>query len=361
VGIAYDTTGEPLAHLGGLLATGLADMSSDPAILDRSGRWAVVLTYEGELTCARFTDWRPAPLRSDRRWRGPGVGEWSSSLDRDAYVAAVTETRERIAAGTVYQANICRVLSAPLPAGHNDVLPLAVLLAERHHAPYGGLVRLPEQGVQVATASPELFLRREGRRVASSPIKGTGRTVADLAPKDVAENVMIVDLVRNDLSRVCEAGSIAVQDLLAVEKHPGLVHLVSTVTGRLTADAGWPELLDATFPPGSVTGAPKSSALTTIADLEVGPRGPYCGAVGWVDADTGQGELAVGIRTFWTADDRLLFGTGAGITWGSDPEREWMETELKADRLIGLASLHADDATWEGLDEDLGQRGSARP
>ena len=345
MGNAYDTAGEPLAHLGGMLATGLAEVSADPAVLDRSGRWAVVLTYEGELTCARFRDWRPAPLHSARQWRGPDIGNWATSLDREAYIAAVAETRERIAAGTVYQANICRVLSAPLLDGETDLLPLAARLAERHHAPYGGLVRLPEQGVQVATASPELFLRREGRRVVSSPIKGTGRTAADLTPKDVAENVMIVDLVRNDLSRVCEAGSIAVEDLLAVEKHPGLVHLVSTVTGRLAGKAGWSDLLNAAFPPGSVTGAPKSSALTTIADLETTARGPYCGAVGWVDADTGEGELAVGIRTFWAAVGRLHFGTGAGITWGSDPEREWMETELKAERLIGLASSHADDGT----------------
>ncbi|HSI94084.1 MAG TPA: chorismate-binding protein [Jiangellaceae bacterium] len=330
--------GQPLAHLGGQLATGLAEVSDDPRVLDGGGRWAVVLTYEGELTCARFTDWRQAPLPPARRWIGPPAGEWTTSLDRAAYIAAVAETRERIAAGTVYQANICRVLSAPLPDGSADLLPLAALLAERHHAPYAGLVRLPEAGVQVATASPELFLRRDGRRVTSSPIKGTGRTVGDLVPKDVAENVMIVDLVRNDLSRVCETGSVAVSDLLAVEKHPGLVHLVSTVTGLLAGGMGWPELLAATFPPGSVTGAPKSTAVRTISELEPVPRGPYCGAVGWVDADTGQAELAVGIRTFWTSGGTLRFGTGAGITWGSDPEREWTETELKAERLVGLAS-----------------------
>ncbi|MGH9252506.1 MAG: chorismate-binding protein, partial [Acidimicrobiales bacterium] len=120
--------------------------------------------------------------------------------------------------------------------------------------------------------------------------------------------------------------------------YPGLVHLVSTVTGRLEPGHGWRDLVEATFPPGSVTGAPKSTAVTTIADLEPIPRGPYCGAVGWVDADTGEGELAVGIRTFWVDEGWLRFGTGAGITWGSDPGKEWTETELKAGRLIGLAS-----------------------
>ncbi len=116
------------------------------------------------------------------------------------------------------------------------------------------------------------------------------------------------------------------------------MHLVSTVTALLADGHGWSELLAATFPPGSVTGAPKSSALRIIGELEPAPRGPYCGAIGWVDADRGRGELAVGIRTFWVRDGELRFGTGAGITWGSDPGREWAETELKAARLIGLAS-----------------------
>ena len=336
------SAGEPLAHLGGRLATGLVELSDDPRVLDGGGTWAVMVTFEGSVTCARFSSWRPVPLPASPPWRGPDPGAWVSSLDHDSYVAAVSETRERIAAGTVYQTNICRVLSVPLPGGHADLVPLARRLAERHDAPFGGLVQLPQAGVRVVTASPELFLRRDGRQVASAPIKGTGRTVGDLTAKDVAENVMIVDLVRNDLSRVCETGSIAVRDLLTVEKHPGLVHLVSTVTGRLAHGAGWADLMAATFPPGSVTGAPKSSALQTIADLETAPRGPYCGAVGWVDADAGRAELAVGIRTFWVSDGRLRFGTGAGITWGSDPEREWRETELKAERLVGLASAEPD-------------------
>jgi para-aminobenzoate synthetase component 1 len=139
---------------------------------------------------------------------------------------------------------------------------------------------------------------------------------------------------------VCVPGSVTVPDLCVVEKHPGLVHLVSTVRGELRPDTGWPGLLAAAFPPGSVTGAPKPSALRIIGELETAPRGPYCGGIGWVDADRGTGELAVGIRTFWA--DRgagaLRFGTGAGITWGSDPEREWRETELKASRLLAIAS-----------------------
>lgn len=247
--------------------------------------------------------------------------------------------REHIAAGEVYQANLCRVLSAPV-APDADVDALTALLARGNPAPYAGTIRLPGHGVETATASPELFLRRDGRVVESGPIKGTGRTEADLLDKDYAENVMIVDLVRNDIGRVCATGSVSVPDLCAVEKHPGLVHLVSTVRGELRADAGWPELLDASFPPGSVTGAPKSSALRIIDALETAPRGPYCGGIGWVDADRGTAELAVGIRTFWIdrAEGVLRFGTGAGITWGSDPEAEWRETELKAARLLAVAS-----------------------
>ena len=332
----YDAA-KPLAHLGGRLATGLLETSDDLGVLDGSGRWAVVVTYEGAVTCARFADWPTAPLPDAPAWRGPGRDAWTSSLDRTSYVAAAEEIRSRIAAGTVYQANLCRVLSARLRGGP-DLLPLTRTLAERHDARYAGVIRLPEAGVYVASASPELYLRRRGDRVASAPIKGTGRSADDLSEKDVAENIMIVDLVRNDLSRVCATGTVAVEGLLSTQAYPGLVHLVSTVTGRLEPGRGWRDLIEATFPPGSVTGAPKSTAVTTIADLEPVPRGPYCGAVGWVDADTGEGELAVGIRTFWADEGWLRFGTGAGITWGSDPGKEWAETELKAGRLIGLAS-----------------------
>ncbi|WP_199549830.1 chorismate-binding protein [Streptomyces sp. N35] len=329
----------PMARLGGLIATDLRDVTSDPAALDSTGFWAVSADFEGRLVCARFGDVREAPPVRTGRWQGPSADAWTSSLDRAAYTAGVRRIREHIAAGEVYQANLCRVLSAPVGADA-DVDALTAELAHGNPAPYAGTIRLPQHGVEIATASPELFLRRAGRIVESGPIKGTGRTEADLLDKDHAENVMIVDLVRNDLGRVCATGTVTVPELCVVEKHPGLVHLVSTVRGDLAEGAGWPELFAATFPPGSVTGAPKSSALRIIEDLETAPRGPYCGGIGWVDADRGAGELAVGIRTFWIdrAEGVLRFGTGAGITWGSDPEREWQETELKASRLLAVAS-----------------------
>ena len=326
------------AYVGGCLATGLVEVSHDPSVLDGSGWWAVVGTFEGRWTLVRFARVRPSPPpRAHRPWHGLARDAWTSSLSHDDYRDGVASVRSLIAAGEVYQVNLCRVLSAVL-APQQPLDGLADLLRVSNPAPHAARVCVPEAGVDVVSASPERYLRRDGQRVCSSPIKGTGAAADDLTAKDVAENVMIVDLVRNDLGRVCATGSVTVDDALAVEQHPGLVHLVSTVRGRLRDGVGWSGLLDATFPPGSVSGAPKSSALRAIAALERRERGPYCGAVGWVDADRLEGELAVGIRTFWREDDMLHFGTGAGITWGSDPDREWRETELKASRLLGLAA-----------------------
>ena len=324
----------PLARLGGMWASELVEVADDPAVLEGSGRWAVVLPYDGPPAFLRFARWEPQPPSGAiAQWRGPR-GPWTTSLDEAAYCRAVEAIREAIAAGADYQANVCRVMSAPATQG-DDVAALHLQLESGNPAPYGGFIRVPQAGIEIATASPELFLERQGRTVVSGPIKGTGRTQADLTAKDRAENIMIVDLVRNDLSRSC--GSVEVPELLAVEPHPGLVHLVSRVRGTLDVGAGWPALLDGAFPPGSVTGAPKSSALRLIDEVETASRGPYCGAIGWVDADEGTGCLAVAIRTFWIVDGMLRFGTGAGITWGSDPAAEWRETELKAARLVRLA------------------------
>ncbi|GGO79562.1 anthranilate synthase [Nonomuraea cavernae] len=324
------------AHVAGLLATGLRDVTTDLAALDGEGWWAVVVDFEGKATCARFDRVRPAPLPAPRRpWHGPRPEQWRSSLDRAAYERGVQAIRDEIERGEVYQANLCRVLTAPVP-GDADPLALAARLATGNPAPYSAVIQVP--GLSVVSASPELYLSRDGDVVESRPIKGTGVTAADLLDKDYAENVMIVDLVRNDLGRVAAVGSVEVPELCVVEEHPGLVHLVSTVRAKPAPGVGWPELFAATFPPGSVTGAPRSSASRIINRLEAEPRGPYCGAVGWVDADRRRAALAVGIRTFWISASEIRFGTGAGITWGSDPAREWLETELKASRLISLAS-----------------------
>lgn len=329
----------PLAVVGGWLLTDLADVTSDLAALDGTGTWAVVLPFSGPPVCARFRSRRPARPWPGAPWPGVpgGLGAWRSSLDAPAFRAGVATIREAIAAGDVYQVNLTRRLSAPAPPGA-DVAALGAALAAGHPAPFSAVVRLPAQGVHVASASPERFLERDGDRIWSSPIKGTAATPAGFLPKDRAENVMIVDLVRNDLGRVCEWGSVTVPALCAVEAHPGLVHLVSTVEGRLRPGAGWAEAVPATFPPGSVTGAPKLAALEVIRALEPVDRGIYCGAVGWVDADARRGALNVAIRTFWLDEGEIHFGTGGGITWDSDPDGEWAETELKAGRLLPLAS-----------------------
>ncbi len=326
-----------LAVVGGRLCTELVDVTDDLAALDSAGFWAVVLPFDGPPVCARFARVRPATPWPGRPWQGPARDAWRSSLDRDAYVAGVVSIREAIAAGDVYQVNLCRVLAAPLPRGA-DVAALGAALAEGNPAPYSAVVRLPSAGVHVASASPERFLRRDGDVVESKPIKGTAATPDGFLAKDRAETVMIVDLGRNDLGRVCEHGSVTVPGLLEVEHHPGLVHLVSTVEGRLRPGLGWADVVGATFPPGSVTGAPKLAALSVIDRLEPASRGVYCGAVGWVDADRRVGDLNVAIRTFWFDDGEVRFGTGGGITWDSTPDGEWEETELKARRLLRVAS-----------------------
>lgn len=326
---------EPLFAAGGILATDLLEVSNDLSDLERPGFWAVVGTFEADWTLARFGQVHRAPLPSGRdEWIPITHANWQTSLGQLQYEAAVETVREEIAKGTVYQVNICRVLSAPMTPAH-DLLSLANLLQEGNPAPHSAFLRLP--GLEVASASPELFLSRDGDTLLSSPIKGTGVAASDMGQKDAAENIMIVDLVRNDLGAVCRTGSVEVPRLLGVEQHPGLFHLVSDVQGSLLDGVTWREIFGATFPPGSVSGAPKSSALRLISELETAPRGPYCGAIGWIDGQ--RASLAVGIRSFWHEMDRVLrFGTGAGITWGSDPRREWEETELKAARLIGLAS-----------------------
>ena len=328
------------AWLGGMLAEGLVEATDDPSALGTGGWWAVVVTFEGEYRLWRFARTRPAAVVPPALTWAVQARPWRASLDRDAYLKGVTDIRARIREGEVYQVNLCRVLATD-ERPDDDPWALAAALAAGNPAPYAGVIDVPATAMlprtRLVTASPELGLSRDGDTVASGPIKGTASSAGLLLPKDHAENVMIVDLVRNDLQRVCRPGSVEVTGLLRTEQHPGLVHLVSTVRGRLVSGTAWPELLQAVCPPGSVSGTPKSSALTAIRELEPVSRGPYCGLVGYVDADAGCASLAVGIRTFWWAEGELRFGTGAGITWGSDPEQEWQETELKARRLLGLA------------------------
>ncbi len=338
----------------------------------RAGFWVVVADFEGDGRAWRFADvvrddaaGPGGDLRWGRGrepWAGP-TGPWRSSLDEAQYRAGVEAVRARIRAGDVYQVNLCRVLEADLGGCAGDEPAAGALgarLAAGNPAPFAGGIQVPHGGplppVWLVSASPERFCSVADGRVASGPIKGTAPTAEGLTTKDAAENVMITDMVRNDLQRVCEPASVEVTALLAVEHHPGLVHLVSTVVGTLLPEAGWADVLAATYPPASVSGAPKLAALEVIRELEPVPRGPYCGAFGWIDGDAGRAELAVTIRSFWWTPEeggRLRFGTGAGITWDSNPGAEWAETELKAARLVTLAAGASGSCQAGGATERL--------
>lgn len=332
-GLAED---EPFFWMGGRLAFGLEEISHDPARLDTPGFWAAFSTFEGEWTCVRFARVVAGSLPEINEDWQPVTSVWKSSLSEGEYVDYVKEIREQIAQGWVYQVNACRQVNAPM--ADQSLLPLMHDILKKNPAPYASYLRL--SNIEIASASPELFLERDGSKVISAPIKGTKLPGSDEIPfgsKDTAENIMIVDLIRNDLGRICKIGSVSVPKLLETQPHPGLSHLVSHVEGSLRDAITWPEIAYGLLPAGSVSGAPKSSAVSTISQLEGLPRGPYCGALGWVEGQRALFSLA--IRIFWSEKDAVLrFGTGAGITWGSDPEGEWEETELKARRLIAIAN-----------------------
>ena len=316
-------------------------------VLDPSGPTELVGDGPGRELLERAL-WR-ARARDPEPVALPGLGGWSTSLDEEAWTRGVEEILELLRAGECYQVNLTRRLTVDRAA---DPVDLFIALARHNPAPHAGLVALgdasdPSRGstldVAVVSASPERFLSLDGRHVETRPVKGTGSDAARLAAsaKDHAENVIIVDLARNDLGRVCEYGSVQVPRLFDIEEHPGLFHLVSTVTGRLRPDVGISDLLRATFPPASVTGAPKPRVLQVIEDLEPVPRGAYCGAIGWVDTEARRADLAVAIRTFAVHAGGTDFGVGAGITADSNPADEWAETELKAARLLALAGRDA--------------------
>lgn len=317
-----------LFWMGGRLATDLIEVSHDPVCLEDGGFWAVSTTFENEFTAAKFGTVIDAPFPTTA-WI-PMKGLWRSSLSAEQYVAYVERIRQSVAEGWVYQVNACRRLTH---IGEGQSLRgLFSEILQRNPAPWASYFEIP--GLMIASASPELFLSRNGSTVKSSPIKGTQPANSQaFGVKDQAENVMIVDLMRNDLGRICKSGTVEVPRLLSSEEHPGLQHLVSDVQGELLKDISWSEILTALSPPGSVSGAPKSSATQVIGANEIA-RGPYCGALGWIQGD--QAVLSVAIRTFWK-DTNINFGTGAGITWGSDARAEWEETQLKAKRLIAIA------------------------
>jgi anthranilate/para-aminobenzoate synthase component I len=262
------------------------------------------------------------------RFAGPGDS---------SYLHAVELAKKYIRAGDVYQVNLARRLAVPAP-GAAELRALYARLAEATAAPFSAYLESAER--TVLSSSPERFLRSAGGEVETCPIKGTrprggtpaedARLLAELlaSAKDRAEHVMIVDLERNDLGRVCEIGSVRVPELCAPRSFSDVHHLVSSVRGRLREPADWPALLEATFPGGSITGAPKVRAMQIIAELEPCPRDVYTGALGAIDA-AGDVDLSIAIRTAVAVGGDLQLHLGGGIVADSDPERELAETRDK--------------------------------
>jgi para-aminobenzoate synthetase component I len=264
-----------------------------------------------------------------------------STFTHRGYLDAVARVREYIVAGDIFQANLSQRLQAPL---REAPFELYRRLRRRNPAPFAAYFDAGE--LTVLSASPERFLRLdEHGAVETRPIKGTrprglgpmhdaalGRALAE-SEKDRAENVMIVDLLRNDLSRVCRPGSVRVPELFALEHHPTVHHLVSTVIGELAPGRDAIDLIRATFPGGSITGAPKVRAMEIIAELEPTRRGVYCGSVGYLSR-SGAMDTSIVIRTFVRVGDQVYFQAGGGIVADSDPELEYRETLDKARGLI---------------------------
>jgi anthranilate/para-aminobenzoate synthase component I len=285
---------------------------------------------------------RPSPLAE---LRGP------DDLTRARWAAAVAAIRDGIARGDVYQVNLTRRMRFE---GSPDPYVLGAALFESNPVPLAITLATPD--FAVVSNSPELFLDLDlpGRRAASAPIKGTvarGLSAGDDAAaverllasaKDAAEHLMIVDLVRNDLGRVAVPGGVAVPDFRTVRSFRHLHHLESTVAARLPGGVSLSHVLAALLPAGSITGAPKRSALRFIRELEPHPRGPYTGAAGYVRG-SGRAVLNVAIRTAILSRGRVDYHAGGGIVWDSDPEAEWRETETKsAEFAASVARLNAE-------------------
>jgi para-aminobenzoate synthetase component 1 len=271
-------------------------------------------------------------------WQGLAADRWHWHTSNPSYEQQVTALLERIASGDLFQANLSACCEAELDSPPD---PLALYGRLRHHcpAPFAGLAVAGQEAV--VSASPERFLRlTPSGRIQTRPIKGTrprqtdpgedARAAAELvcAAKDRAENVMIVDLLRNDLGRVCQPGSIAVPQLLGLESYARVHHLTSVVEGQLRSECGLVDLLRACWPGGSITGAPKVRACHRLHDLEPVPRGPYCGSLFWLAAD-GRFDSSILIRSLMVRDRRLRLHAGGGIVADSDPSEEAREMGWK--------------------------------
>jgi para-aminobenzoate synthetase component 1 len=318
-----------------------------PRIPDAAGGWTdCVLRLDGDgvwwyetLTGASIPDWITVALDSSGGQGGCEI-VWQAP-NADLHRGAVLSCLEAIRAGEVYQACVCTHFTGTVSGSPLHFFADAVARSTPARAAY-----LAGHWGAVASLSPELFLSRAGEEVRSGPIKGTLPLQADpqrlrASAKDVAENIMIVDLVRNDLGRVARTGSVTVPELLAVRPAPGVWHLVSTVSARVPEQVPAAELLAATFPPASVTGTPKTRARQLLSQWEPRRRGVYCGTVGFASPVAGC-ELNVAIRTVeFDAESRAVLGVGGGITADSDPDAEWQECLDKAAAIVHRESWSA--------------------
>jgi para-aminobenzoate synthetase/4-amino-4-deoxychorismate lyase len=316
--------------------------------LDADGRWwfeALWSPGRADALNARLDTFRRRAAAPSPEPRHFATGDWRAIPRPAGHALAVEACRRRIHAGDLFQANICTRLESRLHGAPIDLFVRAAADLEPDRAAF-----LSGPWGAIASLSPELFLERHGRDVRSAPIKGTrpaGEAEALRASsKDRAENVMIVDLVRNDLGRVCVPGTIRVDSLARTRAHVNVAHLVSEVSGTLRDRVGDGELTRAAFPPGSVTGAPKVAALNVIAELESTPRGVYTGAIGFASPAGGL-ELSVAIRTFEITREHIWLGVGGGIVADSDPAGETAECATKAAPLLGAigASIATGPAT----------------
>ncbi|UQR64847.1 aminodeoxychorismate synthase component I [Bradyrhizobium sp. C-145] len=270
------------------------------------------------------------------------AGAWNSNFSREAYIVAVQRVIDLILAGDLFQANIAQRFTSRLSTIF-DPLTFYRQLRSLNPAPFGALLRYGK--LTIASSSPERFLKLDGTQVETRPIKGTIARSADsnedqrrantlaASEKDRAENIMIVDLLRNDLSRVCTPHSVDVPALCELESYASVHHLVSIVTGTLAGDEDAVTLLRACFPGGSITGAPKVRSMQIITEIERVAREVYCGAIGFIGFN-GQMDTNVAIRTVTIDDDMAVFHAGSGITAMSDPAAEYEETLAKAQRIF---------------------------
>ena len=336
----HKVSNEPLVYIAEFDNLLIHDYSSGTSLI--LGEESKVSNIEYELKWAKFAANETST-----------AGQITSDFSKMEYLFAIEHIKEQIRSGNTYQTNVTRQINSAVPG---SLSPESIFwrLRKNHPAPFSAFIKRPDS--TVISASPERFFKLEEGNISAAPIKGTrprGSTAASDArlraelvnsEKDRAENTMIVDLLRNDLGRICDFGSVKVDQLCRIEEHPSLFHLVSTISGRVRKGVRFPEILAALFPCGSITGAPKLSTMKIIDKVEKSPRGLSMGAIGYrIPASFGLGEvldLSVAIRTMVIQDGVARFNVGGGIVIDSGPAEEWDETVVKSIALLNALGIN---------------------